>query len=82
MKFIHLSEDPLTTFKKPKKLGKYPKPNGVLWVAKGNSWKEFVEEMEWSEKYKYEYEVDIEMSKIIKLNTYKDISEFAKKTLL
>ena len=79
MKFIHLTYTPFTKFKKPRNLGEDVKPNGVLWVANGNAWKEFVE-VEMGQKIPdYVYEVDVDMSKVIKLETYEDIVSFNEK---
>jgi len=75
MKFIHLTKQSFTKFKKPRNLGEDVKPNGVLWVAKENAWKEF---MELDDSY-LEYEFDIDMSKVIQLKTYEDISSFNEK---
>jgi len=75
MKFIHLSVKPFLKFKKPRNLGEDVKPNGVLWVANENAWKEF---MELDDSYR-EYEVDVDMSKVIKLETYEDIASFNEK---
>ena len=75
MKFIHLTDTPFTKFKKPRYLGKDFKPHGVLWLAKGNAWRDFVKENEWEERI-YEQEFEIDMSKIIELKTYKDIKDF------
>jgi hypothetical protein len=79
MKFIHLSFEPFLKFKKPRNLGKDVKPRGALWVAKGRQWREFIDENEWEEKYSFEYEFDIDISKVIQLKTYEDIALFTEK---
>jgi hypothetical protein len=67
MKFYHLSDKPFTKLRK-RKLEIGIKPSGV--------WKKYIREELGGEIPKYEYEFDIDMSKVITLNTYKDISEF------
>jgi len=78
MKFTHLSKTQITKFHTPKKLGMNVKPKG-LWFACGDDWKEWVRgEMgdDWLESYKYEYIAELDESKLIVLETVKDIKEF------
>jgi len=78
MKFYHLSDKPFTKFRKPRKLGIGLKPAG-LWLAPKGVWKKFIQEDLTGEIPEYEYEFDINMSKIITLNSYEDIAEFQEK---
>jgi len=78
MKFTHLSKTQIEKFHTPKKLGKNVKPKG-LWFACGDDWKKWVRsEMgdDWLENYKYEYTAELDESKLIVLDTVKDIKEF------
>uniref|UniRef100_A0A6C0HF36 Uncharacterized protein n=1 Tax=viral metagenome TaxID=1070528 RepID=A0A6C0HF36_9ZZZZ len=77
MKFYHLSDKPFTKLRK-RKLGIGFKPSGI-WLAPSGVWKKYIQEELGGEIPKYEYEFDIDMSKVLTLNTYKDISEFQEK---
>ena len=74
MKFYHLSDKPFTTFR-TRKLVNDMKPNG-LWLAPKGVWKTYIQEELDNETPKYEYEFNINMTKIITLKTYNDIFEF------
>lgn len=79
MKFVHYTNTPIGKFRKPKDMKVTHKPIGVLWVAKGEAWKEFVEDNfddGWKEYEKHKYVVDIDVKDVITLRTYKDIKEF------
>lgn len=77
MKFYHLSDKPFTKFRN-RKLGIGLKPAG-LWLAPSGVWKKYIKEELGGDIPKYEYEFDINMTKIITLDTYKDVSEFQEK---
>jgi hypothetical protein len=74
MKFYHLSDKPFTKLRN-RKLVVDIKPGGV-WLAPSGVWKKYIKEEMDGEIPKYEYEFDVDMTKILTLNTYKDISEF------
>jgi len=79
MKFTHLSKTQITKFHTPKKLGRNTKPV-ALWFACGDAWKEWIrDEMgndEWFNTYKYEYTAELDESKLIILETVKNIKDF------
>lgn len=78
MKFVHLSKTQIEKFHTPKKLGRNTKPKG-LWFACGDAWREYVKvelSSDWLEAYKYEYTAELDESKLIVLETVKDIKEF------
>jgi len=77
MKFYHLSDKPFTKLRS-RKLEIGLKPGGV-WLAPSGVWKTFIQEELGGKIPKYEYEFDIDMTKVITLNTYKDIAEFQEK---
>lgn len=77
MKFYHLSDKPFTKLRN-RKLGIGLKPAG-LWLAPSGVWKKYIKEELGGEIPKYEYEFDIDMTKIITLDTYKDVFEFQEK---
>lgn len=77
MKFYHLSDKPFTKLRK-RKLGIGFKPPGI-WLAPSGVWKKFIKEELGGEIPKYEYEFDIDMTKVLTLKTYKDVSEFQEK---
>jgi hypothetical protein len=77
MKFYHLSDKPFTKLRK-RKLGIGFKPPGI-WLAPSGVWKKYIQEELGGEIPKYEYEFDIDMTKVLTLNTYKDVSEFQEK---
>ncbi len=58
------------------------KPTG-LWLSCNNEWKEFVDNSGMKElelfDINYEYEVEIDDSKLLKINTYEDLMEFINK---
>jgi hypothetical protein len=76
MKFYHLSDKPFTKLRN-RKLVVHIKPSGI-WLAPSGVWKKYIEEDMDGEIPKYEYEFDIDMTKVLTLKTYKDISEFNK----
>ena len=78
MKFVHLSKTRIEKFHTPKKLGWDLKPR-ALWFACGDAWEEYVKvelSSDWLEAYKYEYTAELDESKLIILETVKDIKEF------
>ena len=77
MKFYHLTDKPFTKLRK-RKLGIGFKPPGI-WLAPSGVWKKYIQEELGGEIPKYEYEFDIDMTKVLTLNTYKDVSEFQEK---
>jgi len=77
MKFYHLSDKPFTKLRN-RKLGIGFKPPGI-WLAPKGVWKKYIQEELGGEIPKYEYEFDIDMTKVLTLKTYKDVSEFQEK---
>jgi len=77
MKFYHLSDKPFSKLQN-RKLEIGLKPSGI-WLAPSGVWKNFIQEDLGGEIPKYEYEFDIDMTKVITLNTYTDIAEFQEK---
>ena len=77
MKFYHLSDKPFTKLRN-RKLGIGLKPGGI-WLAPSGVWKKYIQEELGGEIPKYEYEFDIDMTKVLTLNVYKDVSEFQEK---
>lgn len=80
MRFIHLATKKFKKFKTPKDLSESVKPAGCLWVACEDSWEEWIIDnlpQERIESYKYKYNVDVDISNLIVLKTYKDIKTFS-----
>jgi len=71
MKFYHLSDKPFSKFKKPKNLEIDYKPNGTLWVAPKGVWKGFAD----FRTFKYEYEIDIDLSNLIIIDSIEDVKQ-------
>jgi hypothetical protein len=77
MKFTHLSTTKWRGFKTPKTLGIGFKPQGGVWVSCDDSWKEW-NVLNDGPVHAYEYEVELDMSKLIVLKTLKDVRDFSK----
>lgn len=79
MKFIHLSTKKFEKFITPRTLGKGYKPINTLWVAKDNEWEDWLKDGTMSKdeiEKLHKYEFDIDITKVIKLSTYEDVSSF------
>jgi hypothetical protein len=81
MYFTHLSKHKLKLALKNKELGTFFKPRKCLWLSCGNQWEKWTAENmpNLKKKYKYKYKITINLSKIIVLNTWSDITKFHKK---
>jgi hypothetical protein len=75
MKFIHYTNTPFYKFKNPK-LNINFKPVKALWLSCNNDWIKWREKEGMNYDYKYKYTFNIYKSKLIILNTYKDIHDF------
>ena len=78
MKFVHYSAKKLGAFRFEPELGVDMKPHHVLWVARDEEWKNFLEEIESDmlKTYKYKYTFDIDMKKVIEVGTHKQARRF------
>ena len=73
MIFKHFTDKPFTRFKKCI-LTKNIKPC-ALWFSCGNDWINWINSENLNWKYEYTYEFDIDKSKLITLNNYKEIKK-------
>lgn len=80
MKFTSLSSDRLANFRMPKKLKEHWKPYGCLWFSYKDAWERWLikEDMNWRRSYKYKYEIDVDMKRIIILGTKQEVMNFGR----
>jgi hypothetical protein len=83
IKFLHYSKEKIEEIKTPKKLGISFKPKNCLWLSCNEDWEEIFDEfnnnLKKNKKYNHIYDVDIDLSKMIILDSKKDIINFTKK---
>jgi hypothetical protein len=75
MRFIHYTNTPFYKFKTPV-LNIDFKPTTALWLSCDNDWINWIKKEDMHFYYEYKYTFDIYKSKLIILNTYKDIKDF------